>query len=68
MSQPTNGKRVRELIFPSGEIMLANDKEIKYESEFHGDHAENWFCVYREGKEFQRHNAQYVDTVIWEDE
>jgi hypothetical protein len=30
--------------------------------------AENWFCVYKEGKEIQRHNAAYVDTVVWEDE
>jgi hypothetical protein len=69
MSQPKNGRVVKELQFPNGDqIHTTEGHKIVYESEFHGDHAENWFCVYKDGKEIQRHNAAYVDTVVWETE
>ena len=70
MSQPKNGTVVLELQFPNGDQIHTTDgHKIVYESEFHGDHAENWFCVYnKDGKEIQRHNAAYVETVVWEDE
>lgn len=35
--------------------------------EYMGDRSDVWICKIREGKEITRHNAKYLESIIWED-
>lgn len=33
--------------------------------EYHGDHAENWVVVEKDGVELRRYSTLVIDTIIW---
>lgn len=69
---PNDGRFVKALFWPGidgvctpGSKYATDELTIKLRNEFHGDHSEDWFCVYKDGKEVERHNARFVETVQW---
>ena len=41
-------------------------KEIILTSSYHGEYDMVWFVIYENGKETNRVNAKYVESIIWD--
>lgn len=70
----TNGKRAKYITFESidGQSDDYSDghddvqRILQYESDYYGDHTENWIVVYEKGKEVSRYNMKFIKSIIWE--
>lgn len=67
---PSHGREVLEIFWPAsdGEVVRLkshNGIQLRFHSEFLGDHTENWILVLVGEKEVQRHNTRFLETIIW---
>ena len=63
-----DGKRVTACTFPEGiysEVLRREFKNAYLSYEFHGDHAENWIVVMEGGKEIERINTRFLESIEW---
>ncbi len=40
-------------------------EKIIFRNEFHGDHDEDWVCIYKGETETERHNPRFISSIIW---
>jgi hypothetical protein len=43
-------------------------RTLEYESEYHGDHSENWIIAKVNGIEVSRYNTKFIQEIGWEPE
>ena len=63
-----DGTRIASWSWPGedGGGWSPKDGEIAYiMTHFHGDRDDDWIIVEKDGKEVQRTNTRYVDTIVW---
>jgi len=68
MSIP-NGKQAESITYEcvDGQC-FDNAKEgrtLEYESEYHGDHSENWIIAKEAGEEVARYNTKFIQNINW---
>ena len=68
---PNEGRRVKEIwsIGANGdEVVRPKDgEELVFRNDFHGDHDNEWICLYRGEVEICRYNANYASCIVWEE-
>lgn len=42
-----------------------NKERMYYQSDYHGDHSENWVVVEKDKIEIARHNTKFIASIIW---
>ncbi len=43
------------------------DEKLIFHNENHGDHDEDWVCLYdKSGNEIERYNARFISMIMWE--
>lgn len=73
MSEPHQfeGREVHQIFWPdsqSGEIRRMKSSksvQLRFHSEYLGDHSENWILELSGGREMRRHNTRFLETIIW---
>ena len=70
-----DNRKIKSIFWPdsgseTGRCMFSNQNgagQLAMREEFRGDHDEDWIVETIDGKEISRHNARYVETIIWEE-
>jgi len=40
-------------------------RQLRFHSDYLGDHSENWILELSCGKELRRHNTRFIETIVW---
>jgi len=72
MDTSMNGRPIAAVWWPGNEFRYIKadpeqGHEIVLAATHHGDRDEFWIVEKVNGKETQRHNPRYVETIIWKD-
>jgi hypothetical protein len=74
MNIAMHGKRIKVISWPdsgeeTGRCLPSDDKhgELTLSATYHGDRDEFWIVQTNGGKEIGRHNARYVESIMWAD-
>ena len=66
----SNGKKADSITFEcvDGHTFdcAKDDRTLEYESEYHGDHSENWIIAKVNGVEVSRYNTKLVQSINWQ--
>lgn len=71
MSQDNNNRNIRAVHWPDTEseqgrsLRSPECGDLVFVSEYRGDHSLDWIVQCVNGKEVARHNARYVETIVW---
>ena len=72
MDMNLDGKKIAAVYWPNSDIekvvclRIGHDCDDLYLSATnHGDRSELWIVQIFEGAEVARHNARYVETIVW---
>ena len=65
-----NGKQAKCITFEDvdGHTLdkAGDDRTLEYESEYHGDHSENWIIAKVNGVEVSRYNTKLIQSIYWQ--
>lgn len=63
-----NGRKVRKVIFPNGDQLENAEHELicYVPSEFSNNDEGVWILGIRDGREIERHNVKYIESIVWE--
>jgi hypothetical protein len=70
-AHPYNNREIHEVLWPnepdgSFRMLKANNGlQLRFHSEYLGDHSENWILELVGEKEVRRHNTRFVETIVW---
>lgn len=68
---PSHGREVLLITWPPDingnreQIQSNSGTQLRFHSEYLGDHTENWVLVLCGEKEVQRHNTRFIESIIW---
>ena len=64
-----NGKKAKCITFENVDghtfDLAGDERTLEYESEFMGDHSENWIVAKVNGEEVTRYNTKFIQTIDW---
>ena len=66
-----HGRDVSQIIWPYApdgsfeRIQSHNGVQLRFHSEYLGDHSEHWILELSGGIERRRHNTRFIETIIW---
>lgn len=60
------GTKVKTVYFPSGDrVTSTGGCQLVTHNTFHGDHDQDWILQTKDGKELQRFNVDYLESIEW---
>ena len=68
---PNEGREVSQIFWPDSSdgdirrIKTSKAVQLRFHSEYLGDHSENWVLEISGGREMRQHNTRYIETIIW---
>jgi hypothetical protein len=67
-----DGRWIKLIVFPATPekqvtMGVGDGITLRWHEENYGDHGVAWIVRMRDGKEISRHNARFVETVVWSD-
>ena len=65
-----DGRSVKSIFWPreNGEQKHAgNGISMVFEIQNLGEYGIDWVVVYKDGEELERHNAKFLESIVWEE-
>jgi len=68
---PNEGREVSQILWPSDpdgsfrSIKSGARSQLRFHSEYLGDHSENWIVEISGGIEISRHNTRFIESIVW---
>lgn len=65
------GREIAHVFWPrnnhgeSPSVTSSEHTQLRFHSEYLGDHSENWVIELRGGREMRRHNTRFIETIVW---